>query len=480
MCLLMVLVIGGFLSAPGTCVLEPLPENPRWFQCGQKPVALSGNGLWVLLPDKDLDIAGHNAHAVRWGANSNRTTLFSFCHLEELAPWQRTGPGKANDAKPKYDLTAYDDVYWERARAYISDCALRGIYPVVQIWGECYVEGNPDPDNRWFVHPFNPDNNINGLEGLPRGKADAGTDEAFYNTDNAALIALQDRFVKKTLDELGGFPIIWDIGNEVGLDTRISDRWIQHWADFFDAYEVSHPGVRLLMTADTNGSHGHYENVRNLDVVNVHGFEDSDPFVFDGAPDENPSDSRVDVKRIQSALARHFERYQKPIINTRIASDPDRTRRLNDRPGNALETRHILWAYFFGGAHFISFRNAPEESWRPTALTTEHQQVHLREFINSFDFWKCVPRSEGVISEGDAVALAEAGRQYAFYAPNGDHFGGRFTVNLSEANGATFAVRWFDPRTGTWATPSHVSAGPALVFVTPTQEDWALLLIRVE
>ena len=336
----------------------------------------------------------------------------------------------------------------------------------------------PGPDNRWNVHPFNPDNNVNGLPGLPRGKADAGHDEAFYNTSNAPLMEQQDRFVTKTLDELGTFPVLWDIGNEVGLDTRISHAWIQHWADFFDAYEASHPGMQLLLTVDCNGGHGHYEAVDNLDVVNVHGYEDSFPFTLDANPEAGPEESRVDAKRIQAALDQHFLTYRKPIINTRIVSGPDRKRPLNDRPGNALETRHILWAYFFGGAHFISFRTDRDDSWALPPLTTENQQVHLRKFIDSFEFWKCKPRIEGIVASGDAVVLAEAGRQYAFYAPNGKQFGERFTADLAEAAGKVFEARWFDPRSGALGESFRVTASASVAFELPSDEDWALLLTR--
>ena len=481
-CTCIAVIVGLMASQPpaeqGHSALAPALGNPRWLVWGSEHVALSGNGLWVLLPDKDMSIAEHNGHAVRWGANSNRTSLFSFCHMEELAPWERRGRGTANDGKAKYDLSVFNEAYWERAVAYVRDCARRGIYPVIQFWGECYVEGHPDPENRWHVHPFNPDNNINGLRGLPSGMADAGTDDAFYNTDNRSLIAFQDRFVRKALEELGAFPVIWDIGNEVGLDTRISHRWIRHWADFFDAYEASHPGVTLLLTVDTNGGHGHYEAVENLDVVNVHGFSDSQPFTLDGDPEANPADSRVHVKRLQAALNRRFLAFKKPLINTRIVSDPDRRRPLRDRPGNALETRHILWAYFFGGAHFISFRNQREQSWSSPPLTTEHQQIHLRKFIDSFEFWKCEPRVEDVVAGDDAVVLAEPGRQYAFYAPNGNHFNSRFTANLSEAAEAQFQARWFDPRSGDFGEPFAVTAGPSVVFESPTDQDWALQLTQ--
>jgi len=474
---LMVLVIVLAVPAVLAQTMQPDPANPRWFVYGAKHIVLSGNGIWVLIPDTDTDIAKHNRHTIKWGGNSNRTSLFSFCHTEELCPWQRTGPGMANDDKPKYDLNKPNDAYWNRVVHYFRDCAERGIFPLVQVWGECYVEKGPHGVDRWNRHPFNPDNNINNISDLPQGIAAADRDDRFYNTKNKKLMAYQDRFVTKALDQLGKFPIIWDIGNEVGLDSKISDRWLRHWADFFDAYEAAHPGVKILSTVDANVDHGHYKRVRNFDVINIHGAGDADPFHFKGRPDIKPDVSRVDVKKMQSVLVKHFSLYKKPLVNSRITSDPDRKRDTRDRPGNALETRHVLWGYFFSAAHFISFRNDKETSWTQKPLTTEHQQVHLRKFIDSFEFWKCMPRTSDIVSRPDAIVLAEAGRQYAFYAPNGNHFGNSFMADLSEAKNTIFRARWFDPRKGVFGKPFKVDAGASVKFTLPTNEDWALLLM---
>ncbi len=128
----------------------------------------------------------------------------------ELAPWERTGPGKANDGGPKYDLNRFDERYWRRAVQYVQDATQRGIYPLIQIWCEPLVERG---EGRWIVHPFDPDNNINHIPKLPTGSADAGRDGIFYNTANRRLLRFQEAFVRKALDELGRFPVIWDIGS---------------------------------------------------------------------------------------------------------------------------------------------------------------------------------------------------------------------------------------------------------------------------
>ena len=474
----LVVLIASWAAVAHAQSLRVDPDNPRWFSYESKPLVLSGNGLWLVIPAGLDDLAEHNRHTVAWGGNSNRASLFSFCN-DGVCPWKRTGPGNANDGRPRFDLTKFNPAYWARAERYFRDCKKRGIFPLVQVWGECYCEGAPGGELRWYKHPFNPDNNVNALSALPRGIGDADRDDGFYNTKNAKLIKLQDAFVTETLDRFGKYPILWDIGNEIGLDTHISDRWLRHWADFFNAYEAAHPGITILSTVDCNVNNGHYDRIKGFDVVNIHGAHGryaSNPFHFDGRPERDPGVSRVDVKRLQANLDHWFKLYRKPLVNSRITSDPDRRRRLNDRPGNALETRHILWGYFFSAAHFISFRNARDDSWAPEALTTERQQKNLRKFSDSFAFGQCVPRVNGVIKTADVVVLAEPGRQYAFYAPNGNRFAGRFTADLSEAGGKKFRARWFDPRGGVFGEPFTVTAGPVVEFALPSDEDWALLL----
>jgi len=442
-----------------------------------KHLALSGNGIWAVIYADDLNFSDHNTHAVKWGANTNRASLFSFIHnTRSPKPWQRAGPGIANDGDPKYDLNQFDAAYWKRAVQYCQDCVEREIFPVIQIWGEPYIEGNK-PD-RWYSHPFHPDNNINQIPELPSGKVRADYDRYFYNLKNPILLNLQEKFVTKALDELARFPVIWDIGNEVGMDSEISSAWLQHWADFFDAYETSHPGIRILSTVDTDGDAGHFDTVKNLDVINVHGFGNTEPFTLKGDPVQNPNHSRVNPKQLQANLNNHFLHFRKPLINTRTTSDPDRDRSLRDKPGNILETRHILWTYFLSAAHFISFREQKGLSWTEAPLTTEKCQVHLRKFINSLEYWKCKPRISDIVSQKDAIVLAETKRQYAFYAPNGHYFANHFTADLSEAAGNIFRARWFNPREGDFEKAFYVTAGAKVNFTLPTDEDWALLLDR--
>jgi len=123
--MVLVVLLGTILSASGQ-TLDIDPAYPRWFKYGDEYVALSGNGLWILIANPELGVVEHNDHARRWGANANRTALTAFCHTG-LCPWERTGPGRANDGKPRFNLDRFNEAYWERAVEYVEDARKKGM-----------------------------------------------------------------------------------------------------------------------------------------------------------------------------------------------------------------------------------------------------------------------------------------------------------------------------------------------------------------
>lgn len=407
-------------------------KDGRYFMDDGKAVVLFGGGLWTIIPDTSVDIAEHNSWYARFGANANRATLFAFCTAvpegKGLCPWLRTGPGMANDGKPKFDLTEPNEEFWRRANAYFSDCQKRGIYVLLQMFDEPFVEGG---ESRWRLNPFNPDNNINRILGLPGGSGSG--EEAFYDPDNKVLMRIQDALIRRLLDETAGRygNIIYEIGNEINMDsvTEKARRWQQHWIGFFRKYERDHPGVRLLLSNDTRaelldaGREG-------FDVINHHGALGVN--IKNTPTHELPS-------RIYRAVTRDFTKYRRPIINSRPCSDPDR----KNYPDVVSETqgRVLYWSYFLSGGHIIGFRTT-EESWKG-GTKAERIIRNLRRFIERTNFERLAPRRDLV--EGSGLCFAEPGKEYIVYLP----VGGTVSVNLADIlEGVKLRVWRYNPRTG--------------------------------
>ena len=432
-----------------------ISPNRRYFLDGDKPVVLFGSGLWTIIPDATIDIEDHNSWYARYGANANRAALFAFCNCvgdgRGLCPWKRAGPGMANDGKPKFDLTKPNEAFWKRANEYFDSTRRHGIYVLLQIFDEPFIEKSKD---RWWLNPFNPENNVNGLPGIPGGIGSG--EDAFYDPDNAPLMAIQDALVKRLLDEtaLRYGHIIYEIGNEINMDSLApkAKQWQQHWIDFFRAYEREH-NVELLLSNDTRRSLLEAAG-KGFQVINHHGA------LGMRIPSKRVGDMPVQLYKI---ITRDFARWRRPVLNSRPCSDPDRTNYTDivaEDVGRAL-----YWSYFCSGGHIIGFRTTGE-SWKG-GLAAERIIQHLQSFIRRTRFWEMTPRRDLV--DGDNLCLAFPGRQYIVYLPHGD----TVNVRLEKKN---YSTVWYNPRTGEWGTPFRVEGSERQEFKTPDSGDWALLI----
>ncbi|MHC4356741.1 MAG: apiosidase-like domain-containing protein, partial [Planctomycetota bacterium] len=190
--LLFVLLLSLVVQAgPTNGPLRVCPDNPRYFaDADGKAVLLVGSHVWYNLvdmggedPPKPFDYNayldwmagyGHNYmrmwawEMVKWDTQGNssryrnETTTF---HVQPH-PWLRTGPGKALDGKPKFDLTKFDPEYFERLTRRLEAARRRGIYVSVMMfegWAMQRVEDG------WKSHPFHPKNNVNNIDGDANG-----------------------------------------------------------------------------------------------------------------------------------------------------------------------------------------------------------------------------------------------------------------------------------------------------------------------
>lgn len=93
----------------------------------------------------------------------------------------------------------------------------------------------------------------------------------------------------------------------------------------------------------------------------------------------------------------------------------------------------------------------------------------LHDFFTALPFWRMEP-FPGVT--GEAVALAEPGKNYVIYLPRG----GAASLDLSIAP-RPLTARWFNPRLGAFGDSMRLtSANLRWDFTAPDTNDWALLV----
>ncbi len=107
----------------------------------------------------------------------------------------------------------------------------------------------------------------------------------------------------------------------------------------------------------------------------------------------------------------------------------------------------------------------------PRGLFYQQLKV-LSRFMQRVSFWRMTPQPE-LSSTG--CCLAERGKQYIVYAPDG----GAFTVDLSDAKGP-LSGEWLNPVTGGSVPCAPVVGGKKVEFVTPFDNDGVLFVRRVD
>jgi hypothetical protein len=206
------------------------PRNPRYFaDGGGRAVYLTGSHTWSNLQDqgpKDpprpfdyeayLDFLRERNHNVirlraweqaRWAPRSDGKGQNPSDWFIQPNPYARTGPGRALDGKPKFDLERWDDAYFERLRTRVRLARERGIYVSVmrfQGWSSAksWLGGTP-----WRGHPYHPENNVQGFNGNRSGDTGPALDDPRVRERQAAYI----REVVDTLNDLDN--VLYEVTN---------------------------------------------------------------------------------------------------------------------------------------------------------------------------------------------------------------------------------------------------------------------------
>ena len=144
------------------------PDNPRYFTDGSgKAIYMTGSHTWSNLIDEDnnyppdqwFDFNGYLDFMEDRNHNFIRMwtwELFKYwTRYVEPNIWQRTGPGNALDGNPKFDLTKFNQDYFNRMRSRVIAAGDREIYVSIMLF-----EGYGLQFAEWDGHPFNINNNI--------------------------------------------------------------------------------------------------------------------------------------------------------------------------------------------------------------------------------------------------------------------------------------------------------------------------------
>jgi hypothetical protein len=235
-------------------MLGPLkvdPSNPRYFTDGSgRSIYLTGSHNWNNLveepvpnPASEFDYQGYLNFLNNYSHNFIRLWAFEpqYVYQNTLRvtnapfPWKRTGPGKAADGKPKFDLTQFEQSYFDRLRSRVIAARDKGIYVSVMLFEGWCLAGQEKGMNRecWTWHPFNINNNINSINADSNGD---GKGYEFYTQSVPSIVkGIQKAYIRKVVDAVNDLDnVLYEIVNEA---TPLSVSFQYEMINYLKSYE---------------------------------------------------------------------------------------------------------------------------------------------------------------------------------------------------------------------------------------------------
>ncbi len=417
------------------------PTNPRYFADDSgEAIFLTGSHTWANFqergvegetPDFDYEryldfMAGHGHNFMRmWRWEQAQWMQFvpaaTLIRYEPMA-YERTGPGEALDGKPKFDLTRFNQAYFDRLRRRVEAAGKRGIYVSVMLFQGFSVEQkgtrgvDPNKGNAWDGHPYNAGNNINGIDGDLNGD-DEGQET--HTLANPSVTRLQEAYVRKVIDTLNDLDyVLWEISNESHTG---SIEWHYHMIRFIHEYEA---GKRKQHPVGMTSS-----PIRNPEL-----FASEADWISPNGRDylDDPPDTEG----------------RKVII-----VDTDHISPWDSEPA-------WVWKNLMRGNHFIlmdgymDFRMGSPSEPQQKHDPTRRAMGFAREVSERVNLAAMAPRSD--LSSTD-YCLADPGKAYLVYQPNE----GRQTFDVTIEPGR-YRVEWTECQTG-----QSKQTGSAIVEDTP-------------
>ena len=192
--------------------------------CSETPEPNDFRGYLGFLKER-----GHNFIRLwRWEQFRSQVAGGAFHLCMSPQPWPRTGPGRATDGKPKFDLSKFDPAYFDRLREYVTGAGNEGIYVSVMLFEGFGLHLSLAPDNV-EGHPLHAANNVNEI-GI------ASINDYQVLPLDPGVQALQETYIRKVIDTVQDLPnVLYEVANESSGSGSVDD------PGFLEAIGLSEP-----------------------------------------------------------------------------------------------------------------------------------------------------------------------------------------------------------------------------------------------
>jgi uncharacterized protein YjdB len=436
-------------STGGSGPLRVSSRNRRYFETAAGQIVyLTGSHTWSNLQDNgtvdpppvfnytaylDFLVAhGHNFFRLWTWEQAKWTDEISSAYWFSAGPYPRPGPGTALDGKPKFDLSQFNQDYFDRVRSRVQDAGTRGIYVSIMLFDGWSVTTKPGSaqNNPWKGHPFNSANNINGINGDANGD---GLGPEIQTLSNPAITAIQDAYVQKIIDAVNDLDnVLFEIDNEGDASSKA---WQYHMIQLIRNYEATKPKQHPIgITAMWPGGSDSDLYSSAADWISPTGNPDNPVSTTGSKVVIADTDHLCGICGNVAWVWRSLTRGQNPIL-------------MDGYDGAAIGV----------GASDYNVSNPVWEAIRKNL-------GWARSYASRINMAAAVPRGD-LASTG--YALAVVGTEYLVFQPSG----GSVSVNLAGVAGAR-TVEWFNTSNGQTVIGASVNGGGWVTISAPFSGAW--------
>lgn len=319
----------------------------------------------------------------------------------------------------------------------------------------------------WEQNAYNPENNVSYTAEQSRLETrypqhPGGNQNPFFRTvpkleNNEVVLRYQRAQVDRMLELSLEYPnVLYCMDNE----TSGRPEWGAYWAEYI-RQKAREKGV-VVHTTEM------WDPWDLGDPLHRHTFDHPETYTFVDISQNNHQKGQTHWDNMQAQRRRIADR-PRPMNNVKIYG-ADTGRYGTDRDG--IER---FWRSVMGGMASARFHR-PASGLGLSATAQSHIKS-ARMLSDALRWYACEPRSD-LLSDraaNEAYALAERGRQYAVYFPDG----GSVTLDLADANGR-WQARWLDIGRSRWTEKTALDGGNAQRLDAPGSGHWAVVLAPEE
>jgi hypothetical protein len=476
------------------------PDNPKylWFR-GKPLVLISASEHYGSVINRPFDYEKYFADAAEHKMTMTRTFLLyrelqsarnpsSPCKPESpdyLSPFVRSGPGKAMDGEPIYDLDQWNPEYFERLHRFLDLASQKGIVVELTVFSNTYS------NDTWALNPLRAENN--------RQHVGAIEWQDYISLKDSELVRRQSAYARKIIQETSAYDnVYYEICNEPGggLPGHASvadvDAWQEEMARVFrdEMRRLNRPHLLSGQQAFSYGTKNAFPMDatfagKTFDIVNDHPLPNT---LFDGHVYDMGNFMSKELMLDQVA---GFCRATDAHSKTAVLDEDNTASMYRDATGWTIH-RKRAWTALLSGCHYdyidFSITVGSEQGTASSQRAIRVWMQHLSEFMASFDFMHANLAPDWIVSYPQhltASGLSAQGRDYVAYladsreltdAAAGEPIGGSVSLSLPPG---TYDVRLYSPVTGEYSPAIEVAGGDTKPLVLrPFRQDIVIRATR--